>query len=319
MTEAQAVYGAAPAIVRSPRDQWLEERRKHIGASDVAAILGVDPWRGPLAVYADKVGGVSQSDKRWMRYGRKLEGVIAEMYGEDTERPVLDLGAFEIQRHPDLPFLGATLDRLTRGSEAHPDPFGRHTDDAGPLECKAVAGFKAKEWREDPPLHYQVQLQAQLACTGAPWGSLAALIGGVALAWRDLERNDKFIGAMLPRLEAFWLRVQRREPPPADALPGTSDAVRALWATEDGETVPLDHAALQLVTSWEAAKTRIGAAKDTADQLENELRARLGSASFASLPDGSLLTLRQQQRKAYAVQATSYRVLRRAWPRIPRR
>lgn len=316
----------APAIVRSPREAWLAERRNHIGASDVAAILGVDPRRGALAVYASKVSDAADPDEtRWMKFGRRIEGAIADWYSEDTGRPALDLGAFEIQRHPDAPFLGATLDRMTGGSDAHPDPFGRAvvgaatTPHCGPLEAKAVAGFKAKEWREDPPLHYQVQLQAQLACTGASWGSLVALIGGIALAWRDLERDDAFLAVALPKLEAFWLRVQRREPPEADALPGTSEAIRRLWSKADGETIPLDHAALQLVTSWEAAKVRRDSAEETKDEAENRLRTLLGPASYGSLPDGSVLTLKEQHRKSYTVQPADFRVLRRWFPKLPRR
>ena len=48
----------APAIVRSPRDAWLAERRKGIGASDVAAILGEDPRRSALSVYAEKIDDI---------------------------------------------------------------------------------------------------------------------------------------------------------------------------------------------------------------------------------------------------------------------
>ena len=121
-------------------------------------------------------------------------------------------------------------------------------------ECKAVAGFKAREWREEPPLHYQIQLQAQLACTGAQWGSLVALIGGVALAWRDLLRNDDFIEAALPKLEEFWWRVQHKQPPEADALPGTTEAIRRLWPGASGATVALDAEAGELMADVEAAR-----------------------------------------------------------------
>ena len=37
------------------RADWLAVRRQGIGGSDVGAILGLDPWKGPLDVYVDKV------------------------------------------------------------------------------------------------------------------------------------------------------------------------------------------------------------------------------------------------------------------------
>ena len=38
------------------RDEWLESRRKGIGGSDASAILGLNPYSSPLAVYLDKIG-----------------------------------------------------------------------------------------------------------------------------------------------------------------------------------------------------------------------------------------------------------------------
>lgn len=322
----------APAII-DERKAWLEERRKIIGASDVAAILGVDPRRGALAVYAEKVGAIDQAETPWMKWGRRVEGAIAEGYSEETGRPAFDLGAHVIQRHRDLPWLGATLDRQTRGCVQTPDPFGGVElplagsrispvfSALGPLEAKAVAGHKAKEWREDPPLFFQVQLQIQMACTAAQWGSLVALIGGLALVWKDLVRNDRFLAATYPKVEEFWLRVQRREPPEADALPGTTDAIKRLWSEDDGETITLDHEALELIESWEAAVITTKAAGETEQELENKLRVRMQGATFGALPDGTFVTLKTTKNPGYSrvVDPYQYRTLRHFRPRIRRR
>lgn len=304
------------------RADWLAERRTLITASDAAAILGVDPWRGPLAVYAEKLG-IETVETKPMRWGRRVEGAIAEGYSEETGRMVLDLGATTIQRHPDIPWLGATLDRLQHGSEATPAPGLPGGDVAvrpAPLECKAVAGTKAADWREEPPLGYQVQVQIQMACTGASWGSLCALIGGVSLAWKDLLRHDAFLAGALPKLEEFWLRVKRKDPPEADALPGTTTAIRRLWADEDGDTVALnDPLDLQQADQLEAARAAVTEADDRVLLLENQLRQRLGSATFGALPDGSFLTLKTTERAGYTVAPTRYRALRRWRPRNRRR
>ncbi|MDI9475820.1 MAG: YqaJ viral recombinase family protein, partial [Bacillota bacterium] len=37
-------------------EEWLNWRKKGIGGSDVSALLGLNPWRSPLALYYDKVG-----------------------------------------------------------------------------------------------------------------------------------------------------------------------------------------------------------------------------------------------------------------------
>jgi putative phage-type endonuclease len=310
----------APAIIDA-RKAWLARRKELLTASECAAVLGQDPRRGPLAVYAEKVGDVEVEETPWMRWGRRVEGAIAEGYAEETGRPVTDLGAHEIQVHPALPWLGATLDRQTAGSEKTPAPIDHGPFYGAPLEAKAVAGHKAAEWREDPPLEYQIQLQVQIACTSATWGSLVALIGGLSLAWRDLLRNDRFLAAALPKLEEFWLRVQRRDPPEADALPGTTIAIKRLWSEDDGETVALGHEALELVDGWEAARLRTTEAEERQQDLENKLRLRLQGATFGALPDGTFVTLKTTSRKGYTavVEPTTYRTLRRFRPRIRRR
>ena len=36
------------------REEWLARRRSGIGGSDVAAVLGLSPWKSPRQVWLDK-------------------------------------------------------------------------------------------------------------------------------------------------------------------------------------------------------------------------------------------------------------------------
>lgn len=314
--EGAAATAGAPAVVRSAREAWLEERRRGLGASECAAVLGFDPYRDALAVYCEKVGVTEGApDTELTRWGRRVQGAIGEAYAEETGRPVVDLGDHVIQRHPDLPWLGATLDFMTAGTEASPGPPGlRFPAGRVPLEVKAVNLFKADEWREDPPLHYQIQLQMQLACTGAAWGSLCALLAGLRIAWVDLLRNENFLAAALPKLEEFWLRVQRREPPAPG--PRSHDAVRALWPADNGQAIALPEDTLTLVEQWEQAKAAKRDTEKAVDAVENEIRARMGDAMVGLLADGTSLTLKTQERAGYFVKPAKYRVLRRFVPQL---
>ena len=49
------------------RAAWLAQRRNGIGASDIAAVLGISPWKTPLQLYMDKRGGdnVNHSAHLW--------------------------------------------------------------------------------------------------------------------------------------------------------------------------------------------------------------------------------------------------------------
>ena len=41
-----------------PREQWLEYRRKGIGGSDAAAVLGISPFRTGRDLYYDKLNKI---------------------------------------------------------------------------------------------------------------------------------------------------------------------------------------------------------------------------------------------------------------------
>lgn len=288
------------------REQWLEHRKNHIGASEVSAIIGADPHRGPLAIWEAKVTGYSMSDNAWLKYGRDVESAISNMFEDKSGRQVRDLGATAFQYHPDIPFLAATLDRETRESD---------DDKWSPLELKNIdplgAKISAKEFEEEPILRYVVQNQIQMACTGATHGTIAALFPGYNLVWHDMERNDDFLAAVYPRLEKFWEMVQNKTPPPPDDLPGTLEVVKRLYKEEDGTTVMVDEELIPLVDEWERLQSLSTKSENKAKAIESRIRAELGSATFGNLGDGTMLTLRTTHRKGYTVEPTSFRTLRR--------
>jgi predicted phage-related endonuclease len=276
-------------------------------------VLGIEgAWGSPFSVYASKLG-VETEDNELLTFGREVEDAIAKMYSRQTERMVDDPGKYEIKRHPDIPWLGATLDRLTSGSTKCPAP----SNDDGPLELKAVFAGKARDWQEDPPAHYQAQLQIQMACMNSDWGSLCALLGGVKLAWADIVRDDDFLKAAYPQLEKFWFEhVKAQVPPAADGNVATSDAIKALWPVDDGKTVALNHDALLLAEQIDEWKAQKKLCEDSIKKRENHLKTQLGAATFGALPDGSMLTYKTTERAGYVVKPTSFRTLRRTTRRI---
>lgn len=44
------------STVGMTRMEWLEQRRNGIGGSDAAVIVGLNPYRSRLELYADKLG-----------------------------------------------------------------------------------------------------------------------------------------------------------------------------------------------------------------------------------------------------------------------
>lgn len=292
---------AATPRTLATRDEWLAERKKGIGASDAAALLGLSPWKSPLQLYAEKLNLLppDERESEAMEWGLLLEGPIGERYAAKTKRPVTRPAPFTIYATEDPAFLAATFDAFTEQS-----------GDPGVLEVKNVGWQKAEEWADEPPIFYQIQLQWQLRVSGFAWGSLAALVGGQKFVYFDMPRNDRFIALLLERAAAFWARVEKQEPPTPVAM--DASLMGLLYPTQDpGSRVILPPES----AAWDAQRLRGDAMVKEGDTLKKEaealLKGSIGAHEVGVLPDGAAYSWKQVSRSGYEVQPTTYRELRR--------
>lgn len=295
------------------RERFLEERRSGIGGSDAAAILGVSPRMSPLKLFLVKTGQVQEPDKSELEHlwwGQKLEPVIAERYVMETAR-CIETRARETLRRPDKPYLLGHRDYAILSAEDMPGQ--------GTLEIKNTSSFMKKEWYTedgivDPPVYYQVQLQHYLMVDPErpAWGSLAALIGGNHLEWFDQARNDAFIAQLEARCDEFWDRVQRDDPPEPMGSAADTEALSMLYPKAQGESaIVLPPESLRWHEQRQAACGRIEDAKQEKELATQQLKALMGEAAFGLLPgQAGRYSWRNIEKKAYSVQATSYREFR---------
>ena len=68
-------------------EEWLSYRRRGIGGSDAAAILGISPWRTARDLYYDKLNVVkADMDENWvaLEMGHLLEDLVARIFAKKT-------------------------------------------------------------------------------------------------------------------------------------------------------------------------------------------------------------------------------------------
>jgi len=283
------------------------DRTTSIGASDWAAALGVCPWKSPFQLWAEKTGIAEPSDLSGVEriyWGNALEAIIIARFGMVTGRKVEHNIGAKVTRHPERPFLTATLDAV-------------QTDEVrgvGALEAKNVDYWVGPKWKDEAPLWVQTQLQGQLACTGMPWGSMAGLIGGNRLEHYDAERNDAFIEAAIDKLAFFWTCVLDKIPPEPDGSIATAECLKRLYPKDDGEIIALPVEAEAWDRQLIVCKQQRKIWDDRQREQENLFKAALGTATTGVLPDGSRYTYKQQivNHKAKEAYVSRYRVLRRA-------
>lgn len=281
-----------------PREQWLADRKKAIGASDVAAILGVSPWASEWDVWADKTDRIEgEKDKEWLRLGQHFERAVLDV----AESQIGALVRGERVLHPTLP-VASTLD-------------ARVVLNSRPVEAKTtgLAGPCYGDWgdaeTDEVPEYYLVQVHTQLLCLpDADMGYLFALVAGRGVVPFHIERSDKICEQLGNFVSDWWTRHVINDVEPSRSK-ASLEIVKRMKRTA-AKSIELGDEFSRLVEDRAALKAKVKAFEGAIESMDAQLLSSLGDAEQATFPDGSKVTYFKQKRGAYAVEECEYRVLR---------
>jgi len=289
--------------------EWHAWRQKGIGASDAAAIAGLDPWKGPLSIWLSKTGRLREDDEVEHRlWGNLLEPAIAEEFEKRMDLVVSGRGSW--REHRELSWMRATLDGFVHERSAGEDDEG-----LGVLEIKTVAGFKGREWADQVPEQYQLQVAHQLAVSGLQHAWLAVLFGGQRLEIYELERDDELIASLIGLEEAFWTKhVLADVPPASEGYATTTEDLRRAFAAAGGPAVDLPPDVEALIEQRAVAKEEVRAAERSCAQVEQVLMTMLGDSEVGLLGGRPRITWKRFERLSIDVAA-----LRKQEPQLAQR
>ena len=214
------------------RNDWLLERRNSLGGSDMGAVLGLNKWRSPYAVWAEKTGRiVDDKDNEAMRQGQDLEPYVAKRFEEASGLTVRRVNA--ILRNPDFPHIHANIDREIAGISAG-------------LECKTASALSESTFLNGFPQSYYAQCVTYLAVTEYRRWFLAVLVLGRGFLIYQMTRekddvcpewcedsvyvSDGEIEALKQAAIDFWALVENDTPPAVDGSDSTTEALKAVYA-----------------------------------------------------------------------------------------
>lgn len=277
------------------------DRRAWIGGSDLAAIIGVSPWKDAHTLYLEKVGDLPPDDieTKAQRRGRILESAIADLYAEEAGAVI---GSGDVQAIRPHDHFRAQIDRMEMADD------GRMV----PLEIKSASEFTRGQWgasgTDDAPVYYCAQVHWQIAATGAAFGRLVALLGSDDLRVYTIPRDDKVIEYLLGAAADFWMRVQERRPPELNYdHPRTADLLKRLFrdvnATEIVQAGDHEQRWRQVM---EEAQAEAKMYEAVAAGAKHHLLHRLGSGHAIDFDDGYRFERRVITRAGYTVDPTSY-------------
>lgn len=248
------------------REQWLKERRKGIGGSDAATIVGLNPYGSLYEIWADKQGFLPpKEDTEQMRVGRDLEQYVAQRFCEATGKKVQRLPYMYC--HDKYPFITANIDRKIVGENAA-------------LECKTTSLFNKSDFEDgEVQPSYLCQCYHYMNVMGYDKMYLAVLILSKGFFWYEIDKNEEQQAALLKAEVDFWNEYILGDSVPApDGSESVNRALQEVFGEEKEETVALMHAD-RFFEELARIKDSIVALEKNKTECEQKIKMCLGEAS----------------------------------------
>jgi putative phage-type endonuclease len=273
------------AIKNLSRPEWLALRKKGIGGSEVAAILGLSPWKSPLDVYLKKTSTeIEDIDTPAMYWGRALEDLVAKEFQSKSGLKIQRCNMMFIEGHS-----VGNIDRMICLDGKSPVVKGEVRTDAI-LECKTASEYMASSWgpeeTDEIPDQYLCQVQHYMGITGASVCRIAVLIGGRDFRTYTVRRDSELIGSLQENVERFWRDyVETMTPPP----PRSSDDIAKLFPRSATKEVMATAEIEEAVSCLAEVKSKAKALEKAQQELEEKVKLSMGACDTLVNPAGKVL------------------------------
>ena len=192
------------------REEWLDYRKKGIGGSDAAAIMGVSPFATKRDLFYDKTGirpVLQENEDNWVakEVGHRLEDLVAEIFSQKTGLKIFPVRT--MFRHPLYPWMLADVDFFIEFADGS----------YGILECKTTNYNCQEKWANNTiPVNYEYQVRHYMSVMNIDKAYIACLYGNNEEEFfiRPIERDLEIEEDLLAEERYFWEeKVLKREEP----------------------------------------------------------------------------------------------------------
>ena len=283
------------------REQFLEVRRQGIGASDVAAIMGLNPFKTAVGVYMEKVGLTPDVPNENMEWGKEFEQIIAARFADKTRLRIEWLG--------DLTVIGPEPWMF-----AHPDFKIAHEPHGG--EAKMTGGYDKDAWGEEGtdqiPDYYVTQAQWQMLCTGWESVFVTVLFSGRARIQKHYRVwNDPEMAAMMMEgTRDFWEKhVVPQLQPALDWSPASKEYLARRFPSVVEKVREATDEEAALAGEYARVHATFGALEKVKESLANQIKEKIGDYGSV-IGEGFKLSWSQYPEVKYEVHKKAGRSLR---------
>jgi putative phage-type endonuclease len=213
-----------PNIIKHPftdYSDWLALRKRLnlIGGTDVATIMGMNPYASNVELFHIKLGNIPSktTDNMAMMTGRYLEPMVRQVmqYWSGSDDSIIEnivagniirniLEVKSIIQNPDYPHLAFSMDGIVE--ELGSDGFC--SGELG-FEAKTVNGMALKLYKDNLPPHYIVQAQAGMLVSGLDkWMVCTFVLDTRHYKVNWIDRDEEMIADILRETLDFDGRVK---------------------------------------------------------------------------------------------------------------
>lgn len=262
-------------------DQWLENRKSGIGSSEIATIVGLNPYETPYQLWLRKTGQIKPKEENFfMKAGHYLEDAVSRFYEDESGRKVINRSAAEdIYIHPNFDWARVSPDRMFWRDAK------RSGDNKGILECKTTQ--REIDGDNLPPFWF-TQIQYQLGVMNRLDGSLAWLSAGRSFDYRDIVFVPDYFEWMMGEAERFYVDniVGGKEPP----LTNAEDVLIKYPTHTVGAFTEASGGLVNEIESLKKIKAKIKELEGEKERIEDTVKLTIGEAEALNYQGSVLAT-----------------------------
>lgn len=266
--------------------EWENIRARGIGGSDAGAVIGVNPHKGIIEVYTDKIHGSDFKGNRHTYWGHVLEPVVFKEF----QKLHNDFFCYEVPFTMKKGCLVANVDGMCYNLEKG----------WGVVEIKTTNAFNSKEWKDETiPDSYFAQVQHYLGVTGLNYAYIICLVGGNDCREFYIERSEEDIKLIQEKCTEFWNEnILKEIPPMPDGTEAYSKYLLSASDSSADEVVELE-TIKDKGEQYKALKNEIEALEKKKKLIEQEILKEMNENDCKKATAGDYkFTIVSQSRKS---------------------
>ena len=271
---------------------WLRARTNGIGGSDIAAIIGENPWSSPRKIWMSKLNmfGADKPAEQAepARWGNLLESTIAEEWARRTGRKWIHIPV--TLQSEENPWMLANVDGFTLTDD------GEHI--YGILEIKTTTAHNEDTWKNGPiPFYYMCQTNWYCGICQLPVYDIVCLVGGQHLYYYSVPADADLFKRETEAASDFWNNNVLKGIEPAATDTDVESLSKAEHDEEAEPAILTDEESTRLADAYCTIRDKISALDKVKKALYAQLYVCLGKSTAGIIGEHTVSIITKKTRK----------------------